>query len=375
MDHNNQPRAEISLGLALSGGGSRAIAFHLGCLRALNEVGLLPAVRMMSSVSGGSVIAALYCSHQGDFDSFERTVRSELERGFVKPAVRAAVTTLEGIRALANFVALLVERSLAALVRLLLRPLGGRQRSGSHWPYVPAVRRFASRTTLLRSALNRTFSGRRLSDLRADRPSLFVVACELRAKAAFYFTSTTMHCWRYGSSPSEPILLSHAVAASAAYPLALPAIDGTYRFMKHGVATSQRVSLTDGGVYDNLGLAPFWPDRDPSISLSGPPVDRLIVCRAGYGLAVEEPEALLLGRMAAAFESVFARSQNAAVARLFDLVRSGAMGGAILAYLGQDDSKLGDATANLVSADEVKGYPTNFSAMSDAWIDAGPTRG
>ena len=27
------------IGLALSGGGSRAMAFHLGCLRALNDMG------------------------------------------------------------------------------------------------------------------------------------------------------------------------------------------------------------------------------------------------------------------------------------------------------------------------------------------------
>ena len=30
--------AEPKIGLALSGGGSRAIAFHLGCLRALQEL-------------------------------------------------------------------------------------------------------------------------------------------------------------------------------------------------------------------------------------------------------------------------------------------------------------------------------------------------
>jgi hypothetical protein len=32
------------IGLALSGGGSRAIAFHLGCLRALQERGVLQKV-------------------------------------------------------------------------------------------------------------------------------------------------------------------------------------------------------------------------------------------------------------------------------------------------------------------------------------------
>jgi predicted acylesterase/phospholipase RssA len=45
-----------SLAVALSGGGSRAMAFHLGCLRALHQAGLLERVTIISSVSGGSVL-------------------------------------------------------------------------------------------------------------------------------------------------------------------------------------------------------------------------------------------------------------------------------------------------------------------------------
>jgi NTE family protein len=63
--------AERKIGLALSGGGSRAIAFHLGCLRALNRIGLLERVSVLSTVSGGSVIGAYYLAHRGDFSSFE----------------------------------------------------------------------------------------------------------------------------------------------------------------------------------------------------------------------------------------------------------------------------------------------------------------
>ena len=48
------------IGLALSGGGSRAMAFHLGCLRALNDLGLLERVGVLSTISGGSLIGAYY---------------------------------------------------------------------------------------------------------------------------------------------------------------------------------------------------------------------------------------------------------------------------------------------------------------------------
>lgn len=51
------------LGLALSGGGFRASFFHLGVLRRLAELDLLRHVSVLSTVSGGSVVGALYMLH------------------------------------------------------------------------------------------------------------------------------------------------------------------------------------------------------------------------------------------------------------------------------------------------------------------------
>src|SRR3974377_1829180 len=45
-------------GLALSGGGFRASLYHLGLVRFLRDAGILPRVTHISSVSGGSIIAA-----------------------------------------------------------------------------------------------------------------------------------------------------------------------------------------------------------------------------------------------------------------------------------------------------------------------------
>ena len=47
-------------GLALSGGGFRAAAYHLGVLRRLRELGLLAQVDVMSTVSGGSIAGAYW---------------------------------------------------------------------------------------------------------------------------------------------------------------------------------------------------------------------------------------------------------------------------------------------------------------------------
>jgi predicted acylesterase/phospholipase RssA len=57
------PAAEPKLGLALSGGGHRAAFFHIGVLGALAELGLLRRVRVLSTVSGGSCVGALYYLH------------------------------------------------------------------------------------------------------------------------------------------------------------------------------------------------------------------------------------------------------------------------------------------------------------------------
>jgi NTE family protein len=96
------------IGLALSGGGSRAIAFHLGCLRALNELGILEHVQVLSTVSGGSVIGALYASTDESFSLFESRVRELLAQGLVRPWLRKAFFTNEGLKALVCFVAVAV---------------------------------------------------------------------------------------------------------------------------------------------------------------------------------------------------------------------------------------------------------------------------
>lgn len=49
---------EPALGICLSGGGYRAMLFHVGSLRRLNELGLLSIADRVSSVSGGSITAA-----------------------------------------------------------------------------------------------------------------------------------------------------------------------------------------------------------------------------------------------------------------------------------------------------------------------------
>jgi NTE family protein len=374
--------SEPTIGLALSGGGSRAIAFHLGCLRALHDLGILQRIKLLSTVSGGSVIGALYAATDEPFPEFEKNVRAVLTRGLVRPTVRTAFLTAEGPRALLCWALVgslnlmfLADSRLVWFVSLLAPP---ERRTGwrlDRWH--PPFRRFASRTTIFRRAIDDDlFKGARMNDLKGNKPLLVINAADLRTGSAFYFTAKESGSWRLGKLARTDITLAHAVTASAAYPLFLPALDEQYPFNRRdGSRQAERVTLTDGGVYDNLGLAPLWPDRDPSISLNVEPVDTKICCRAGYGLRHDPPSQFFVARLTSAFACIHDRAQNAAIKRLFELSESGKLRDFILPYLGQDDNKLKFPPTDLVTREEAYAYPTDFSAMSPAWIDRLSRRG
>lgn len=373
---------EVRIGLALSGGGSRAIAFHLGCLRALHDLGILSRVTLLSTVSGGSVIGGLYGAFDEPFDEFEKRVRTMLKRGLVGAILNAALTTPEGIKALGCLLLTGALDLLNLAVRLIawlpmrLLPADTRRRWSAFLPRF-TLRRAANLTTVFRRALDRSqFAGRTLKVLGEDKPNLIINAAELRTGSAFYFSPAESGSWRLGKLAKPDLRYADAVAASAAYPLFLPALDLAWPFNKRdGSRRVERVLLSDGGIYDNLGLAPMWPRRDPAISLNVQPIDFIICCRAGYGLRHDPPTHFLTGRLTSAFSCLLDRTQNLATNRLFELRDSGQLKGFILPYLGQDDSRLACPPPGLVSREEAFGYPTDFSAMSEEWIERLSKRG
>lgn len=370
---------ERKIGLALSGGGARAIAFHLGCLRALNQLGLLDRVAILSTVSGGSVIGAYFHSHQGDFPSFEAKIRDVLAQGLVK-AMRGEFFGVLGIKIVAAFVIIGIVAACVVLIKLVAKGLSliVPRWLSSHWERLDIrspLHRFASRTTLLEAALDELFfKGACLNDL-PRQPHLVVNATELRTGSAFRFGTLESGSWRWGKLHRNAVSVAHAVAASAAYPLFLPAFDETLTFDKNGELKNARVILTDGGIYDNLGLGCLWPDRSEKVSLNVIPVDTIICCSAGYGLRQEPPSQFVFARMLSAFSTVFNRAQNASIHRLHEAKRSGQIKSFILPYLGQLDQELPNPPSDLVRREEAHSYPTNFSAMPVEWIERLSLRG
>jgi NTE family protein len=379
MDAADTPR----IGLALSGGGSRAIAFHLGCLRALSRLGLLDRVVILSTVSGGSVIGAYFHAHfyggGGDFASFETKIHSLLAQGLAAPMFRK-LFSITGIKAAAAFMAVGLVALAVTLVKILIKVTRwvtprGLAAHFERFEIRSPLRRFASRTTLLEAALDALlFQGASLSDLPAQ-PHLVINATELRTGSAFRFGTLESGSWRWGKLHRNAASIAHAVTASAAYPLLLPAFDETLTFEKDGALKTSRVILTDGGIYDNLGLGCLWPDRSADVSLNVIPVDTIICCSAGYGLRQDSPGQFLIARMYSALNAVFDRAQNAAMHRLHEAQRTGKIKDFLFPYLGQQDRQLPSPPADLVRREEAHAYPTNFNAMADEWIERLSLRG
>ena len=188
------------IGLCLSGGGYRAMVFHLGALWRLNELGWLPRLDRISSVSGGSITAAALALAwpRLDFDQ-------------------------DGDR------------------RLVDRAVGERLgKAYREWLYGAAT----------------------LQDL-PDRPRFIINATNLASGQLLRFSKTELADWRVGRIPDPDVAVADAVACSSAFPPVLSPFELDLRDARwrteegndlRGSEYRGRVRLADGGVYDNLGL-------------------------------------------------------------------------------------------------------------------------
>lgn len=371
IETGNLPRRNV--GLALSGGGSRAIAFHLGCFRALHDRDILKRIQVVSSVSGGSVIAALYAYSHGSFAEFDKTIVNLLRRGFQGDIARRLANPIAAGKAIGTL-AIATSTALAAdTARIALQTgaslIGAKDKKLSRaiQRMQPPLARWTSLTTAFEEVLRkRVLGSQKLTDPRRDDIHIVLNSCELRSGISFRFGSRESGCWRYGTIDGGRTTVAHAVAASAAYPMILPAIDQVMEFTdRHGQKFNRRVLLTDGGIYDNLGVTCLEPGSAGSIGYNHFAPEYIICCDAGHGVFQDYPVPYLWGpRMARSFQSVFRKTQNATQNRLHLLAASGQIRGFVLAYLGQIDDRLPYAPIDLVSRDEVYEYPTDFSPMS-----------
>lgn len=359
------------------------MAFHLGCLRVLHERGLLNKIRVVSTVSGGSVIGACLAYWGVDFAEFDRRIIGILRSGLNRSIGRSVFLSGQTPRIFATLVCTagpalvlgtvgMVLKLIRAATRLPTRCLENRLAHLSG-----ALPIWGSLTTAFEHALRRDVFGDALvDDVRWEGAEVIINACDLRTGTAFRFGSRVAGGWRYGRVVDARFTVAKAVAASAAFPLLLPPLVERFCFEKGGRRSISKVVLTDGGVYDNLGTSVLEPGSQPGISISSFPVTHIISLNAGAGqLGGEASPFWWISRVAQSFETVHRKVQDAAYSRLHEYVRSKELEGFGMVYLGQIDERLPHLPPDLVRRDQVRDYPTNFAPMSAANLELLTRRG
>ena len=360
-----------SIGLSLSGGGSRAVAFHLGTLRALEDLKLLDEVDIISAVSGGSVMTGLLGYTDAPFADIDRNTVRFLRRGLVWPALKklphparalpllwnllvVALPTLatDSITSIASFAA-----SLFPAIRPVAAPV-----SRFSWP----LRRRYSRTHVIADAIADVVGPQSCNAPTRQGKAIVFNACELRTGTAFRMSNERFGTWRHGSAPAGQLRVADAVTASAAYPPLLPPFDWNRSFERHGKTAAHRVLVTDGGVFENLGVSVMEPGRDTTISAIAYSPDIIIASDAGAGQFTGEAVPLSWpARMTQVVSSVMRKVQDATKSRLHDHARAGRIDAFVYAALGQIDRRVPLKPANWIAREDVIHYPTDFSAMSE----------
>lgn len=221
---------EDGVTLSLSGGGYRAMLFHIGALWRLNEVGLLSRLKRISSVSGGSITAAYLGLRWKDL-RFDAAGKAD-----------NLTIIVDGLRRMAD-----TSVDVGAVIGGILLPGTISDRVAAAYDGV-------------------LFGGKKLADLPDDgggkAPRFVINATNVQSAVLWRFSRRYMGDYRVGLVDAPDVTLATAVAASSAFPpilspLTLPIrqpvrkVDGAD--LNHPPYTTSAV-LSDGGVYDNLGL-------------------------------------------------------------------------------------------------------------------------
>lgn len=224
-------RKGLRIALALSGGGMRAIVFHLGVLKYLAEKKLLENIEYISSVSGGSITIALMYTNNN-----MRWVSSEEYLTRVLPSIRRIILNED------------IER------RLIIRSIID----------IPHI--FDTKCKKLANTM-KIFWGMngKLGEL-PKRPLWDINAVTYETGKRFFFSQERCGDRKVGYFYGEDLDIAEVVAASAGFPILIgmyelkrDRFEWVDRYGEKRVEPSKgKLHLWDGGVYDNLGLEPIF---------------------------------------------------------------------------------------------------------------------
>lgn len=224
------------LALALSGGGYRATLFHLGALRRLDEIGILTQVDTISSVSGGSITAGILANHMID----------------EAPPQQGRYPAWPGVQ---EDVELLCRRNIRTMP-LLSRVLPWNWANAAA-PIQALVRRYGREITQLPVAS------------LPLHPRFVFCATDMAYGVNWIFSRDKAGSYMAGHAFTVPdrVTIAQAIGASSCFPpvfAPLPAglgpadLAGGHDESADRAERVRGLRLSDGGLYDNLGLEPVW---------------------------------------------------------------------------------------------------------------------
>lgn len=224
------------IGLALSGGGYRAAAYHIGTLRALHKMDVLDNVDVISSVSGGAIVAAYYALHKDDYDQFELNMVKKLQTGVLHLVYLNALAIIAAIGLLTwwfKFPGLFVSLVILFVFWYQLLPTNWWLKLQFDWLF---------------------FHKKTLSDL-PERPVVTINATDYPSVSQIVFTHTEIHDYYYRCNAfyHSQFPISLAVTASTCVPFAFRPIRISDKYQTTKMKLKKQPILFDGGLYDNQG--------------------------------------------------------------------------------------------------------------------------
>lgn len=220
-----------NIGIALSGGGYRATLFALGAIWRLNELGILSKAKTLTSVSGGSITAG-YLAHKWDDLTFNHKngVAENFKDVIADPLITFCSESID------------VSSVLKGLVSFG-ETIGDK---------------------VAKSYDKKLFKGKLLSDISQSAPLFIFYGTNFQTGSSIRFSQKYISDWRLGINYNVVIPLSKVVGISSAFPPVLSPVTLKTKaedWKKTDLSSSHKskqlkskLLLTDGGLYDNLGL-------------------------------------------------------------------------------------------------------------------------
>ena len=229
---------EAGIGLALSGGGFRAVLFHIGVILRLNDSALVSKFKRISSVSGGSITSGVLAVSWAKLDINPAGKILNLEEAFVHP--------------LRDFCS----------------------RNIDTWSVIfGAINPFKTAGEEVIDEYRKHLGlGVKLKSLSDNGPRFVFNSTNFATGVSFRFSKPYCGDYRIGLITDHDFDVALAVGCSSAFPPVLSPIEiemSPEKFERtQGADLYDRVDfrckleLADGGVYDNMGLETVWGRYD-----------------------------------------------------------------------------------------------------------------